>query len=135
MQKKWKRTGAALLIAGLTVTGTSYAWADEKALDSLDLRQLGKDTPTDVVEDSTETVELPKEESVVKEAETNKVVKEDKATTTRKEPNPNATLRYSRAIYHHRFDMTIIKQNSRDHSSFYLIDEWSLFSFFNEFAQ
>ena len=80
MQKKWKRTGAALLIAGLTVTGTSYAWADEKGFDPLDLRQLGKDTTTDVVENSTETVGLPKEKSVVKEDETNKKVKEDIAT-------------------------------------------------------
>jgi hypothetical protein len=56
------------------------------------------------------------------------------AQTTRKEPNFNATLRYSRAIYHHRLDMTIIKQNSGDHSSSYSIDEWSLFIFFNGFA-
>jgi hypothetical protein len=82
MQKKWKQTGAALLIAGLTVTGTSYAWADEKATEPIDLSQLGKDSTTDVVEDSTETVELPKEESVVKEDETDKEVKEDKATET-----------------------------------------------------
>ena len=73
MQKKWKQTGAALLIAGLTVTGTSYAWADEKAIEPIDLSQLGKDSITDVVEDSTETVELPKEESVVKEDETDEV--------------------------------------------------------------
>ena len=53
MQKKWKQTGAALLIAGLTVTGTSYAWADEKATETIDLSQLGKNSTTDVVEDST----------------------------------------------------------------------------------
>lgn len=63
MQKKWKQTGAALLIAGLTVTGTSYAWADEKASETLDLRQLGKGSTTDVADNSTETVELPKVES------------------------------------------------------------------------
>lgn len=67
MQKKWKQTGAALLIAGLTVTGTSYAWADEKTFESLDLRQLGKNSTADVVEGSTETVEMPKKDSVVKE--------------------------------------------------------------------
>lgn len=67
MQKKWKQTGAALLIAGLTVTGASYAWADEKAIETIDLSQLGKDSTTDVVEDSTETVEVPKEESVLPE--------------------------------------------------------------------
>ena len=72
MQKKWKQTGAALLIAGLTVTGTSYAWADEKATETIDLRQLGKESTTDIVEDSTETVELPKAESLVKEDETGK---------------------------------------------------------------
>ncbi|WP_342506652.1 hypothetical protein [Sporosarcina sp. FSL K6-2383] len=72
MQKKWKQTGAALLIAGLTVTGTSYAWADEKASETLDLRQLGKGSTTDVADNSTKTVELPKVES-----EDN----EDKATT------------------------------------------------------
>ena len=82
MQKKWKKTGAALLIAGLTVTGTSYAWADEKATQTIDLSQLGKDSTTEVVEDSTKTVEFPKVKSVVKEDETDELVKEDKATET-----------------------------------------------------
>ena len=82
MQKKWEKTGAALLIAGLTVTGTSYAWADEKATKTIDLSQLGEDSTTDVVEDSTKTVEFPKEKSVVKEDETDELVKEDKATET-----------------------------------------------------
>lgn len=67
MQKKWKKTGAALLIAGLTVTGTSYAWADEKANQTIDLSQLGEDSTTDVVEDPTEAVELPESENVGKE--------------------------------------------------------------------
>ncbi|MET3659505.1 hypothetical protein [Sporosarcina psychrophila] len=83
MQKKWKQTGAALLIAGLTVTGTSYAWADEKANEPIDLSQLGKNSTTNVVEDSTGKLELPKVESVSKEDETDKEVKEvneDKAT-------------------------------------------------------
>ncbi len=79
MQKKWKQTGAALLIAGLTVTGTSYAWADEKATEPIDLSQLGKNSTTDVVEASTETVKLPKAKSEVKEDETVKIVKKDKA--------------------------------------------------------
>lgn len=82
MQKKWKKTGAALLIAGLTVTGTSYAWADEKATQAIDLSQLGKDSTTEVVEDSTKTVEFPKVKSVVKEDETDELVKENKATET-----------------------------------------------------
>lgn len=83
MQKKWKQTGAALLIAGLTVTGTSYAWADEKANEPIDLSQLGKNSTTNVVEDPTGKLELPKVESVSKEDETDKEVKEvneDKAT-------------------------------------------------------
>ena len=85
MQKKWKKTGAALLIAGLTVTGTSYAWADEKATQTIDLSQLGKDSTSEVVEDSTKTVEFPKVKSVVKEDETDELVKEDKATETETE--------------------------------------------------
>lgn len=83
MQKKWKQTGAVLLIAGLTVTGTSYAWADEKANEPIDLIQLGKNSTTNVVEDPTGKLELPKVESVSKEDETDKEVKEvneDKAT-------------------------------------------------------
>ncbi len=80
MQKKWKQTGAALLIAGLTVTGTSYAWADEKATEPIDLSQLGKDSTTEVVEEPSETVELPKVENVVKEDEVENEIKEEKAT-------------------------------------------------------
>ncbi|QNK88700.1 hypothetical protein H7992_02720 [Sporosarcina sp. resist] len=83
MQKKWKQTGAVLLIAGLTVTGTSYAWADEKANEPIDLSQLRKNSTTNVVEDPTGKLELPKVESVSKEDETDKEVKEvneDKAT-------------------------------------------------------
>ena len=67
MQKKWKQTGAALLIAGLTVSGTSYAWADEKAAEPIDLSQLGKEATTDAVENTPGTVEVPKEKSVNKE--------------------------------------------------------------------
>ncbi len=95
MQKKWKQTGAALLIAGLTVTGTSYAWADEKATEPIDLSQLGKNSTTDVVEDLTETVELPKEDSVVKEDETDKEVKEDKATEVEESVLPEIPEGYS----------------------------------------
>ncbi|WP_203249189.1 hypothetical protein [Sporosarcina beigongshangi] len=87
MQKKWKQTGAALLIAGLTITGTSYAWADEKAIEIIDLSQLGKDSTTDVADNSTETetVELPKVESEDNEDKAEdkaqEEVKEDEATT------------------------------------------------------
>jgi len=98
MQKKWKQTGAALLIAGLTVTGTSYAWADEKATETIDLSQLGKDKTTDVVEESTETVKLPKAESVVKEDETDKEVKEvkeDKVTEAEESVLPETPEGYT----------------------------------------
>ena len=96
MQKKWKKTGAALLIAGLTVTGTSYAWADEKATQTIDLSQLGKDSTTEVVEDSTKIVEFPKVKSVVKEDETDELVKEDKAKNRNR---GNCASRCSRRIY------------------------------------
>jgi hypothetical protein len=95
MQKKWKQTGAALLIAGLTVTGTSYAWADEKANEPIDLSQLGKRSTTNVVENSTETVKLPKVESVVKEDETDKKVIEDKATETEESVLPEIPEGYT----------------------------------------
>lgn len=95
MQKKWKRTGAALLIAGLTVTGTSYAWADEKATEPIDLSQLGKDSTTNIVEDSTGKVELPKAKSVVKEGETDKEVKENKATEAEKSVLPEIPEGYT----------------------------------------
>ncbi len=114
MQKKWKQTGAALLIAGLTVTGTSYAWADEKATETINLSQLGKDSTTDVVEESTETVDVPKGESVIKEdeateatdviEETNEtvevpkgesVVKEDEATVVEESVLPEVPEGYT----------------------------------------
>lgn len=101
MQKKWKQTGAALLIAGLTVTGTSYAWADEKANEPIDLSQLGKNSTTNVVEDSTGKLELPKVESVSKEDETDKEVKEvkevneDKATEIEESVLPEIPERYT----------------------------------------
>jgi len=79
MQKKWKQTGAALLIAGLTVTGTSYAWANEKAPEPIDLSQLGKNSTTNVVEESTKKMELPKVESVIIKDKADKEVKANKA--------------------------------------------------------
>jgi len=45
MRNKWKKTGAALLIAGLTISGTGYALAEGgKVTEAIDLSQLGKDT-------------------------------------------------------------------------------------------
>ncbi|MFC5602864.1 hypothetical protein [Sporosarcina koreensis] len=45
MQKKWRKTGAALLIAGLTISGTGYALADGgKVTEIIDLSELNKNT-------------------------------------------------------------------------------------------
>ncbi|WP_262176982.1 hypothetical protein [Saccharococcus sp. Marseille-Q5394] len=44
MKNRWKKTGAALLIAGLTIGGTSYALADGgKVTEIIDLSQLNED--------------------------------------------------------------------------------------------
>ncbi|SES03886.1 hypothetical protein [Psychrobacillus sp. OK032] len=40
MQMKWKKTGAALLVAGMTLTGATYAWANENLFDTVDLSKL-----------------------------------------------------------------------------------------------
>ncbi|MFJ8065525.1 hypothetical protein ACIQYS_12910 [Psychrobacillus sp. NPDC096426] len=40
MQMKWKKTGAALLVAGMTLTGAGYAWANENLFDTVDLSKL-----------------------------------------------------------------------------------------------
>ena len=85
MQKKWKKTGAALLIAGLTVTGTSYAWADEKETNTIGQSQLGKESSTEVVEDSTKDIELPKVESDVKVDKVKKEVNEEVGATKAEE--------------------------------------------------
>lgn len=43
MQKKWRKTGAALLIAGLTISGTGYALAEGgKVTEVVDLSELDK---------------------------------------------------------------------------------------------
>lgn len=45
MQKKWRKTGAALLIAGLTISGTGYALAEGgKVTEVVDLSELDKKT-------------------------------------------------------------------------------------------
>ncbi|MCM3639035.1 hypothetical protein M3152_15130 [Sporosarcina luteola] len=44
MKNRWKKTGAALLIAGLTIGGTSYALADGgKVTELVNLKQLNED--------------------------------------------------------------------------------------------
>ncbi|MER2028701.1 MAG: hypothetical protein ABS935_18790 [Solibacillus sp.] len=73
--QKWKQTSVALLIAGLAVTGTSYALADEKENQAIEVTQHEKELTTDLVKEPTETVQLPVDEKV----ETDKVV-EEKAT-------------------------------------------------------
>lgn len=53
MQMKFKKTGAALLVATMTVTGASYAWANENLFDTVDLNEV-------LNQKETETVEAPK---------------------------------------------------------------------------
>lgn len=53
MQMKFKKTGAALLVATMTVTGASYAWANENLFDTVDLNKV-------LDQKETETVEVPK---------------------------------------------------------------------------
>ncbi|MEK3993926.1 MULTISPECIES: hypothetical protein [unclassified Psychrobacillus] len=50
---KFKKTGAALLVATMTVTGASYAWANENLFDTVDLNEV-------LNQKETETVEAPK---------------------------------------------------------------------------
>ena len=77
MQKKWRKTGAALLIAGLTVGGTSYALADGgKVTEVIDLSELGKETVSPV-SPVREVVKADDTETDVITSETN----EDDATT------------------------------------------------------
>ncbi|MEK3978715.1 hypothetical protein MKY37_06405 [Psychrobacillus sp. FSL K6-2836] len=53
MQMKFKKTGAALLVATMTLTGASYAWANENLFDTVDLNEV-------LNQKETETVEAPK---------------------------------------------------------------------------
>lgn len=43
MQMKWKKTGAALLVATMTVTGGSYAWANENLFDTVNVNDVLKE--------------------------------------------------------------------------------------------
>lgn len=85
MRNKWKKTGVALLIAGLTISGTGYALADGgKVTEVIDLSELGKDT----VEES--PVSPVKEVVNVDDMETDNVTapetdEEDATTETDKE--------------------------------------------------
>lgn len=53
MQMKFKKTGAALLVATITVAGSSYAWANENLFDTVDLNEV-------LNKKETETLEAPK---------------------------------------------------------------------------
>lgn len=78
MQKKWRKTGAALLIAGLTVSGTGYALADGgKVTEIIDLSELNKDA----VEESPVTVDSPVKE-VVEDVDTETDVDKEADTET-----------------------------------------------------
>lgn len=65
MQMKWKKTGAALLVATLTITGSGYAWANENLFDTVDLSKVIKTS-----EQTTKTTENPKSDKVNSEVTT-----------------------------------------------------------------
>ena len=50
MQMKFKKTGAALLVATMTVTGAGYAWANENLFDTVDLNDVLKSKEAETVE-------------------------------------------------------------------------------------
>lgn len=78
MKKTWKKAGAAVLVAGLTISGASYVWADEKAREPIDLSQLKEEASDKVSTDTQEevttpdTTEEPKNDDTAKEIETSK---------------------------------------------------------------
>lgn len=83
--QKWKQTSVALLIAGLAVTGTSYALADEKENEAIEMTQQENELTSDLVKEPIETVQLPVVEKVetdkaTEEMATDEKVTEDKAT-------------------------------------------------------
>ena len=58
MQMKFKKTGAALLVATMTVTGASYAWANENLFDTVDLNKV-KEKKERAIKDLSETENIP----------------------------------------------------------------------------
>ncbi|MCM3745256.1 MSCRAMM family adhesin SdrC [Sporosarcina luteola] len=89
MKNRWKKTGAALLIAGLTISGTGYALADEKAGKLIDLTQLNEDASTEAVEETPVTVDSPVKE-VVNEDETDVDADKEAGTETDEETDKEA---------------------------------------------
>lgn len=73
MQMKWKKTGAALLVATLTVTGSGYAWANENLFDTVDLNKVIK-TSEQTTETATKTTEDSKSDVVNAEVTTGDTV-------------------------------------------------------------
>jgi len=61
---KWKKTGAALLVAGMTLTGATYAWANENLFDTVDLSKLNSNNAEKTTENSVRTVAAIPEDSV-----------------------------------------------------------------------
>ncbi|WP_144511959.1 hypothetical protein [Bacillus sp. FJAT-22090] len=64
MQMKWKKTGAALLVATITVTGGSYAWANENLFDTVNLNDVLKQNETVTEKTPEKTTEVPTGDSV-----------------------------------------------------------------------
>ncbi|WP_313894235.1 hypothetical protein [Psychrobacillus sp.] len=56
MQMKWKKASAALLAATMTVTGASYAWANENLFDTVDLSKLNSKTTEVTSRDSVKAI-------------------------------------------------------------------------------
>lgn len=78
---KWKKTGAALLVAGMTLTGATYAWANENLFDTVDLSKLNSNKAEETTENAVRAiVTIP--ENPVKPATDQSAVK--KVETTEK---------------------------------------------------
>lgn len=61
---KWKKTGAALLVAGMTLTGAGYAWANENLFDTVDLSKLNPKNDEETTGNSVQAVVTIPEKSV-----------------------------------------------------------------------
>lgn len=61
---KWKKTGAALLVAGMTLTGAGYAWANENLFDTVDLSKLNSKNDEETTGNSVQAVVTIPEKSV-----------------------------------------------------------------------
>jgi hypothetical protein len=96
MRNKWKKTGAALLIAGLTISGTGYALADGgKVTEVIDLSELGKDTveeaPVSPVREVVKVDDKEKENVIAAETEEDVTTDTDKEDGTTESDKEEAT--------------------------------------------